>query len=1494
MSTNMIRPRRLVAAVAAAALLTIGFAAPSFADTQPADPSDPTSPATVAADGLPTVQIDGVIWSQVTVGDTVYAAGSFSTARPAGSAAGVNTVARANLLAFNINTGALITNFAPVLDGQARAITASPDGKRIYVTGDFSHVDGVYHVRVAAFDTATNTIVPGFKSTLGSAGLAVAASNTTVYVGGNFKSVASTTGGTLIPHTYLAALDANTGAVTSFSADADAPVTSLAYSPAADKVFVGGRFTQLTSNGTVSSFYGLATVDPATGAGIPLQANTYIRDAGSQSAILSLTAQGPDVFGTGYHFGTGGNTEGVFRIDAASGNLVWDADCHGDGYSSFMTGGVVYLATHQHYCGNIGGFPQPDPWVFHYATAFTYVPTGTNKADIYGYPDHVGQPAPSLLTWYPSFYSGSYTGQNQAGWSVTGNDKYVVFGGEFPGVNGKAQQGLVRFAVSSLAPNKRGPQLNDMYGNPWNVSASSHIQGQVRVSFPTTWDQDNETLTYNVYRGSTNTAPIATKTVTAKFWLPQTQVVVDNNLPLGSSQTYFVTATDPFGNKATAPAVTVTVNSTDTLSSYGSAVYNDGASDWWRLGEPSGSGVDDWAGALPMVANSGVTRGITGAVGGDSNTASHFDGTSNGFAATQTPIPGPNTFSIEAWFRTTTTAGGKIVGFGNANTGTSNNYDRHIYMDTSGKVYFGVYPGSSQTLQTSKAYNDGKWHQVAASLGPNGMQLFVDGARIASRADVTSAQAYSGYWRIGGDSPWSGAAFFNGDIDDVSIYPTPLTRAQVDAHWVAAGNTSTIPPAPADAYGAAVYNAGPDLYWRLGETSGTTAADSGPSSNNGSYKGNVTRNVTSGELVPTGNKGVSFNGNSNNLVSSVNSFTNPSTYSEELWFRTSTTTGGKLVGFGDAQTGTSGSYDRHVYMETGGQLTFGVWTGQANTITTSTAYNDNKWHYLVATQSADGMKLYVDGALQGTNPQTQAQAYTGYWRIGGDTTWGPQPWFRGSIDEFAIYPVALTANQVAAHWAIGTGGVPNQPPVASFTSTTTDLTAHLTSTSTDGDGTVASYLWTFDDGTSSTLQNPDHTFAAAGDHTVTLVVTDDDGATSNPVSHTVTVTAPNQAPTADFTVSKDQLKVTVDGSGSSDPDGNVASYRWTFDGNVSASTGSTASYTFPDTGTYTVTLQVTDDQGATSSVVSKQVSVTAPPPNQAPTASFTVSKTDLKVDVDGSGSNDPDGNVASYQWSFDGTVGGGSAATATHTFDTAGDHTVTLVVTDNQGATSAPVTKTVTLTAPTGPQTYAADAFGRTTASGWGTADTGGAYTLSGSASLFSVNGGVGKMTVNPGSTPKARLDGVSARDVDITTDVAFSALSSGTLRALVAARTNGTTNDYTLSVRVATTGAISLQLLTHVAGVETAVATANVPGVTYAAGQTLNIRFQAQGNGSTALRGRVWTAATEPTTWQITATDSAASLQAAGGVALSAYSPSSTTGAVTASWDDFAVKSSA
>lgn len=82
----------------------------------------------------------------------------------------------------------------------------------------------------------------------------------------------------------------------------------------------------------------------------------------------------------------------------------------------------------------------------------------------------------------------------------------------------------------------------------------------------------------------------------------------------------------------------------------------------------------------------------------------------------------------------------------------------------------------------------------------------------------------------------------------------------------------------------------------------------------------------------------------------------------------------------------------------------------------------------------------------------------------------------------------------------------NVAPSASFTFDCTGLTCGFTDGSTDSDGTVASHAWNFGDGETATAEDPSHTYEAGGTYTVSLTVTDDDGATGS-TSQSVTVSS---------------------------------------------------------------------------------------------------------------------------------------------------------------------------------------------------------------------------------------------------------------------------------------------------------------------------------------------------------------------------------------------------
>ncbi len=162
---------------------------------------------------------------------------------------------------------------------------------------------------------------------------------------------------------------------------------------------------------------------------------------------------------------------------------------------------------------------------------------------------------------------------------------------------------------------------------------------------------------------------------------------------------------------------------------------------------------------------------------------------------------------------------------------------------------------------------------------------------------------------------------------------------------------------------------------------------------------------------------------------------------------------------------------------------------------------------------------------------------------------------------------------------------------ADFTYTTSGLTAAFTDASTDTDGTINSWTWTFGDGISSYTQHPSRTYANGGSYTVTLTVTDNKGRTAN-TSRVVTVTGPNSAPAANFGFSVSGSTAFFTDS-SSDSDGTIVSRSWNF-GDGGYSTQQNPSHTYASVGSYSVTLTVTDNNGASGSI-QKAVEVVGPP-----------------------------------------------------------------------------------------------------------------------------------------------------------------------------------------------------------------------------------------------------------------------------------------------------------
>jgi PKD repeat protein len=282
-------------------------------------------------------------------------------------------------------------------------------------------------------------------------------------------------------------------------------------------------------------------------------------------------------------------------------------------------------------------------------------------------------------------------------------------------------------------------------------------------------------------------------------------------------------------------------------------------------------------------------------------------------------------------------------------------------------------------------------------------------------------------------------------------------------------------------------------------------------------------------------------------------------------------------------------------------------------------------------------------------------------------------------DTDCIYGVAVLDPAAFVTYAdftvVDNGGSGNEPPVADadgpYTAEVGVAVVFDGAGSSDPDGNLVVGTWDFGDGTSGSGEAPSHAYSAAGVYHVSLTVTDDSGAMDSDATVAV-IGLGAQPPVADAGgpyIGVVDVSMTLDGTGSSDPDGSIVAYDWDFgDGNIGS--GATPSHAYIATGIYYVTLMVTDNTGEMGSGVTVVVIGSGNLPPQADAGATVTGVVGEAVSFDGTGSKDVDGTIVTYDWAFgDGNTGTGP--TPTHTYSTTGGYNVTLTVIDDAGATDS-------------------------------------------------------------------------------------------------------------------------------------------------------------------------------------------------------------------------------
>ncbi|MCR9131878.1 MAG: PKD domain-containing protein [bacterium] len=315
-------------------------------------------------------------------------------------------------------------------------------------------------------------------------------------------------------------------------------------------------------------------------------------------------------------------------------------------------------------------------------------------------------------------------------------------------------------------------------------------------------------------------------------------------------------------------------------------------------------------------------------------------------------------------------------------------------------------------------------------------------------------------------------------------------------------------------------------------------------------------------------------------------------------------------------------------------------------------------------------------ALESSDPNVDDLAYT--WSLNGQIIASSEITTL-SLDEPGDYNVTLTvddqrgaSNSSQSLTQVIHVNAPPTPIISAVPITSKANVEFAANQSTDLESDIQSYLWDFGDGNRASGPQVSHTYQSTGTYTVKLTV--DDGASlANSVQTSEHVIVVNSYPIASFfapTVVGPGERFTVDGTASTDAEGEISSYEWIVNG-APTTTGPQASLELESPGLHTVGLTVTDNSGfdEAKGFSAQQIRVNEPPVARWRTEPVDlVPNTEIKFIADLSFDND--GEIERYIWRFDdGTEIRGE--TIQRFFEDGGQKNFTLTVVDNDGVSNS-------------------------------------------------------------------------------------------------------------------------------------------------------------------------------------------------------------------------------
>ena len=1277
----------------------------------------------------------GEIWDIEVVPqlNRVFIAGGFTSL--ANTVAPTTTINQPYLASYNLNTGLIDTNFRPTFGGgSVRAVVATPDGTKLFVAGDFNTVGGIARQKVASLNLTTGAPISTFDFTrsTNNPATALAATNSTLYVGGRFSRI----NGQL--RTGLAAVNTASGAVDmsfdnqlsgGIGVNGQLAVPQLKLTHDESKLLVVHTGRQIDGQDR----YGMGIIDTASKELLPWRSRLWDDNLARVGGVTRI--YGGDIAPDDSYFvvssGSGGDlppisdTAVAYPLTDAS---LTDSDVqplwisrHFDSiYSVAITEVAVYVGGH---FGFIESPTSDDPW-----PGLDNVGYGTGQG-LAGYGlgdqvvrrDHLAAISPTTgkaLEWYS--ISNSFEGDKAM--EATPRGLFVGGDGQYKGGVQTGRVGFYDFnSVPFPAPAPDTTITAPIEGRVVTNNAPFEITGTARVATGTVgrvqvqiqdrdsgqYLQDNGTAFTTTFGASNSlNATLDPGSGTTRTWRISATIATNRNLrvmaqaftaPTGGTgdTTKATKMIESFSTEDQTPTTSIngpsgSVLASTTFTMTGTANDDKGVNSlsFWFRDEQNRYLQND--GTVDDIFN--TFRGTPDVIGATSATWSYevtlpHEGTWRGSATAtdttgqadlrsatrdwlisstavapsvtiQEPVEMTPPFAVPA---VTVAPGGRLTFSGTAsddqnlknvevslrNTSTRENLGNDCTWGTN------VSAGQCQVSPVNISGSTYDWtYTTPFDLSPGSYTFTV---RATDDLDLTTSSANQGRLTINAQIP--------GDLPpDTTMSFTAPTDESLALNFT----------------GAATDDRGVESV-RVSLRDGDTGRYLQPNGTMAATFATLNATLTSpGAATTNWSLDVTLPGQGNWSFTAIAYDTagqqDPSTTGATGSYRVYPNDGPPALSdtLGEPDSGASFSEGKIVV------------TGRAEDAPDA---NASIARVEVAVLNSSGQYMSSTGAFTSTTPSFRTAFLNSPGSAGSNYSY-TTPVIPAGTYSVIVRPVDVREQIGEARTATGVTVTqpPNNPPVASFTySCDQNVCVFDGRGSTDENANSLTYSWNFGTQGTATGPLPTKTFTAPGTFPVTLTVRDEWTVTNTSAAQNVTIAEPtgNSAPVPTFIRSCTGLTCSVNSQGTADPNtGDVITYSWNWGDGTALSTGaSPAAHVYAAAGNYTITLTTTDGWGKAASTT-RDVSLSEPAGNTAPTATFTASCAAFTVcQTNSAGTADAEGDAIRYSWNWGDLTAVSTTANPSHTYSVPGTYTIVLTVTDVWGRSST-VSRDVTITEP--------------------------------------------------------------------------------------------------------------------------------------------------------------------------------------------------------------------